>query len=146
MNHRNSIPQNWPRSEPPRSPSEFATCHWSSGPHCFAWNSFFSIRNPPSFLFPAFCIFHPAWMLLTAVICSFMCSHRSFRCAWLHSNVVPDVKVPGWQHQNTEGQCNYCLCCKRIGFVWPFALYTQPSWTLMAHWVPSYHSTPLSCL
>lgn len=85
------------------------------------------------------------WMPPTAVICIFMCSRCSFRCAWLHSHVAPHVKVPGWQRQNTEGHCNYCSCCKRIGFVWLLALYTQLSSTLMAYWVPSYHSAPLSC-
>lgn len=99
------------------------------------------IFMPLSSFFPA-----SFWMPPTAVICIFMCSRCSFRCARLHSHVVPDVKVPGWQRQNTEGHCNYCLCCKRKGFVWLLALDTQPSSTLMAHWVPSYHSVPLSCL
>lgn len=62
------------------------------------------------------------------------------------SHAVPDVKILGWQRQNTEGHHNYCLCSRRRGFVGPLVLYTQPSAVLMAHWVPSYLLAPFSCL
>lgn len=71
-------------------------------------------------------------MLLTAVICIFMCSHHCFRCTQLFSLVL-DVKMLVRQWQNTEGHHNYCLCSKRRGFVGPLALHTQPSPELMAH-------------
>lgn len=101
----------------------------------------FCICDPISSCFPGQSIL----LDVTAVICIFMCSHHCFRCTQLFSH-VPDVKMLGWQRQNTEGHHNYCLCSKRRGFVGPLALHTQPSPELMAHWVPSYHSAPLSCL